>query len=298
MSLQTFLISFCNNKEQISRHGLQLAVLEIDSTNKTVKQTHRTIELPEGLEGNGVTGMCYHNQKLVLMLQRNPSTLLFLNQQLQVEQVVPMEGLKGVHTILSWHDELVVSVTRQDRIVRLDGAFKQHEVWSTGSMHDTIHLNSLCVHQNRLYATAFGQKKDQLWSSADQGYVFDVATSEPMIKPIWHPHSLVSYDGQLCCCHSTFQQVISAQGVVADQLPGYTRGLYLDDELLICGLSIGRLVSHSTGIKISNQTGVGKRAGSCGVYVRFADQTEALIDLSHLGSEVFEVMLLQPAWVD
>ena len=293
MSTRSFLVSFCNNKQQVSEQGLQLARLDINTADQTVHQSALTIELPDSLTGNGVTGMCHHGAHRVLLLQRNPSTLVFLNQHLQVDQVVPMEGLKGVHTILSWQGELYVSVTNQDRIVKLDQSFNQHEVWSTGSQQDSIHLNSICVHDGSLYASAFGPKKDQLWSSADQGYVFRVATSEPVLKPIWHPHSVFSHAGKLHCCHSSFQQVVSADAVLEENLPGYTRGLYIDDELLICGTSTGRLVSHSTGLKISNRSGAGQTGGTCGVFIRFNNHGSSFTDLSHLGSEVFEVMPLQ-----
>lgn len=294
MSTRSFLVSFCNNKQRVSEQGLQLARLDINSTDQTVSLSTLTIELPDSLTGNGVTGMCHHGEHRVLLLQRNPSTLVFLNQHMQVDQVVPLAGLKGVHTILSWQGELYVSVTNQDRIVKLDQSFNQHEIWSTGTQQDSIHLNSICVHEGALYASAFGPKRDQLWSSADQGCVFHVATSEPVLQPIWHPHSVFSHGGKLCCCHSSFQQVIAADEVLEKDLPGYTRGLFIDDELLICGTSTGRLVSHSTGLKISNRSGAGKTGGTCGVFIRFGNRGGVFTDLSHLGSEVFEVMPLQP----
>jgi len=286
-----YLISFCNNKANIASNRNLIAKLEIDLETQEVKLSDIQLNIPESLKGNGVTGMCFHRQYLVFLLQRMPSTLLFFDKNLNYSHHSELIGLKGVHSILSHKGFIYLSVTNQDRIVKVDDSNQQFEVWSKQTLKDTIHLNSICIHDNELYASAFGEKSNELWSSAQSGYIFRVSDEKKMIENIWHPHSSFSYANQLYCCNSSNQQVINQQGVYQANLPGYTRGLHTDDELLICGTSQGRLVSHSTGVRISNKSDQGSLGGICSINVCFkSNQATKNINLSDRATEVFEIL--------
>ena len=291
MSKYSFTVSFCNNNKKINNHDNYLTQVALDSVAETISCQDLPLYLPEGIRGNGITGMCKHLGQTVLLLQRMPSTLVFLNQDFKVDRVLSLDGLKGIHTILSWHDHIYLSVTNQDRIMRLNVDDKLEEVWTNDTMADRIHLNSLCIHNDQLHASAFGAKKADLWSSADEGYVFNVETGEHVLNSVWHPHSSFSYQGDMFCCDSSHQRVISNLGVLIDGLPGYTRGLYMDDTVVVCGSSLGRVVSHSTGVRISNKSDLGKLAGWCGVSVLFKEtQNTCTIDLNDKATEVFEIL--------
>ena len=291
MSKYAFTTSFCNNNKKINNHDNYLAQIEVDTDKETIDCFDKPLILPDGMHGNGITGMCKHLGQTVLLLQRMPSTLVFLNQDFKVERVLPLDGLKGVHTILSWRDHIYLSVTNQDRIMRISVDDKLEEVWSNGTMADKLHLNSLCIHDDQLHASAFGAKKADLWSSADEGYVFNVETGEHVLQSIWHPHSSLSYQGELYCCDSSNQRVISEQGVLIDGLLGYTRGLFINQDVVVCGSSLGRVVSHSTGVRISNKSDQGQLAGSCGISVFFKKtQNICSIDLNDKATEVFEIL--------
>jgi hypothetical protein len=288
-----YIISFCNNNQRISDGSGYLALLEVDLENQQVSVSGAPLVLPAGLRGNGITGMCHHEGELVILLQRMPSTLVFTDLGFNYLKHHELEGLKGVHTIISWQRSIYLSVTNQDRIVKLDPALKQQDVWSNQTLQDDIHLNSLCVHDGQLHASAFGHKAGQLWSSARQGYVFNVATGEQVINNIWHPHSSFSHAGKVYCCDSSNQQIISAGHTLLKDLPGYSRGLFINDEIIICGSSLGRLVSHSTGVRISNKSDQGTLGGQCGLTVHFRNsKQQRFVDLSDMATEVFEVLPL------
>ena len=286
-----YLISFCNNKKNIHAQTNLIAQLEVDLNAQKASLIDLPLIMPSDLKGNGVTGMCFHKGQLVLLLQRMPSTLVFFDDDFKFSHYFELTGLKGVHSILSRGGFIYLSVTNQDRIVKVNDENQQFDVWSNETLEDTIHLNSICIHNNELYASAFGKKANELWSSAQSGYVFRVLDGKKVIDNIWHPHSSFSYDNQIFCCNSSKQQIISEEGVYQADYPGYTRGLYIDDDLLICGASLGRLVSHSTGLRISNKSDQGVLAGECGITVNFKNsQVTQFLSLSQCATEIFDVL--------
>ena len=290
-----FLISFCNNKTNIDKQNNGfIGLLSVDMKSQSLSFQNITLQLPNDLIGNGVTGMCYHQGRLVLLLQRMPSTLLFLNDSFELVDYWPLADIKGVHSILSKGDSIYLSVTNQDKIVKVNNDKSIQVMWSKGTQSDSIHLNSICLHNNKIYATAFGAKKNKLWMSARSGTAFCIDTDETVIDGIWHPHSLFSYQNQLYCCDSSNQRVIGREQSLLSDLPGYSRGLYINDELIICGNSLGRQVSHSTGIKISNKSDKGILAGVCGISAYFKHSGEfQFLDLTNSATEIFEVLPLE-----
>ncbi len=294
MRKSTFLVSFCNNgKNTAEDNGHYVIKVHIDTQDQVVAVEPVDLNLPAGFGGNGITGMCHAGDHVVLLLQRTPSVLLYLHQDLSYSHHFELTGLKGIHSILNWNQAIYLSVTNQDRIVKFDHDQVQHEVWTNHTMEDQMHLNSISLHQGRLMASAFGPKSNQLWSSATAGYVFDVASGDKVIEDIWHPHSSFSYAGKVYCCDSSNQRIISESGVYKEGLPGYSRGLYVDDGLILCGNSQGRLVSHSTGVKISNKSDQGLLGGLCGLNVCFKqNNSDQFIDFSEMATEIFDILPL------
>ena len=292
--MKNFLISFCNNKKKIISNLNLIAELKVNLESEQATIREMALDLPGGLAGNGITGVCFHKNMTVLLLQRMPSTLVFLNSDLTFNKSVELKGLVGVHSILSHENEIYLSVTNQDRIVKITDNGEQKEVWTKGTLNDSIHLNSLCIHKGELCASAFGRKSNQLWSSAQSGYVFNVKTNEKILENVWHPHSTFDFQEQIYCCDSSNQRIINENGIVQSDLPGYTRGLYIDEDVIVCGNSQGRQVSHSTGVKITNQSGQGVKAGTCCLTVLFKKNQKTIhLDLTTMATEVFDIRPLQ-----
>jgi len=292
MNNKSFLVSFCNNKNNDGSRGL-LGKLDYDTHNNTLSYSSIELSLPKGMIAKGITGMCWHNGGIVALLQSTVPQLLFLSPELELLDTWALNGLKGVHSILSRNEEIYFAITGQDNIQKTADGINFDVVWETDSNIDTIHLNSICFHQNELYFTAFGHK-DGLWSSAKSGVVQAAATNQKLRNDIWHPHSVFSYQDDLVFCNSSNQRVESINGLLFDQLPGYSRGLYISDELMVCGTSKGRLISHSTGVRISNISDQGVLAGNCGIWVydRIND-TCNFINLDEHATEVFDIIKLK-----
>lgn len=287
----SYLVSFCNNRSNDGVRGL-LGLVSYGADQQELLYRPIELKIPESLTPKGITGMCWHQGYLVVALQSKTPALLFLNSAFDVVDHWLLDGYKGIHSILSHQGEIYLSVTGLDMIIKSSDGHGFDVVWETGTHRDTIHLNSICIHQDRLHMTAFGHKADEsLWSSAKNGRVFDVSATTLVAEGIWHPHSLFSHGEQLYYCHSSLQSIDSTTARVADDLPGYSRGLFVADDYLVCGVSKGRLISHTTGEKISNISDRGTLAGVCGVWLkdRQTDQT-CFINLDHVATEVFELM--------
>ena len=289
MNINSFLVSFCNNKLNDGRQGL-IGRVNYNSDNQALTYTPIDLLLPKELKPKGVTGLCQHNGQYVALLQNKVPHLLFFNSAFELINKWPLEHMKGVHSILSKNNEIYFAVTGHDNIQKTADGVNFDVVWETGKKQDTLHLNSICNHQGKIYFTAFGEKSDQsLWSSAKSGVACAVDTDKPLKQNIWHPHSLFSHHGELYFCHSSLQKIESCKNVIAQDLPGYSRGLYVSDELVVCGTSKGRLTSHSTGVQISNISDKGIMAGDCGVWLYDnKHKTSHYLNLNHIATEVFD----------
>ncbi|WP_395373945.1 DUF4915 domain-containing protein [Marinicella sp. W31] len=292
-----YLISFCNNKTNINpTEGTgYLGMLTVSDDEMHYAPVQ--LNLPHGLQGNGITGLCAYTDGYLAILQRPTSTLLFLNTDFSVREVFPLEGLSGVHSVCHDGQSIYCAVTSQDRIVRLDENRLQSDAWSSGAGQDTVHLNSICLHQKHLLATCFGLKASSLWRSATEGIAFDATNGENIMQDLWHPHSIVVFADDILCCDSSRQRVVSQkQGVVVSDVPGYARGLFINQEMLLCGTSKGRLVSHSTGVVIGNKSDQGDIGGSCGVSLfthRAATyQSTEYIALDDYAEEIYDIIPL------
>lgn len=283
------LISFCNNKVNDGITGL-LGMLSI---RKNRQAQYENIDLI-GLnlkDVRGVTGLCSTTDGFAVHIQSKTPLIAELNYKFEVVRMIQLNGLKGIHTLRYQQNCYYMAVTGLDKICKTNGNVIE-DVWSKNTGKDTIHLNSICFKDDDLFFTAFGGKSNnRLWSSATNGFVQSINCDHKKVCNIWHPHSLTWYDNDLYYCHSSAQSVESTGGEVYSDLPGYTRGLYISKDWLVCGTSIGRLISHSTGVKVSNLSGVGKTGGVCGIYYKNRNSGKSFFyDLSKVATEVFDII--------
>ena len=297
-TMKTYLVSFCNNKDRLG-HATGtgfIGQLHLDS-NGQLSYSPIELDLPDCGVGKGITGLCRYDEGYVAILQTVPSTVLYLDKEFSVTHFVSLTDMKGVHSVCYDGEKIYVVVTSQDRVVAVDKNGQFSDVWSNNTLKDTIHMNSICLHNNELLVSCFGPKASMLWSSATEGKVFNTATDATVIKDLWHPHSAMSVDGEIICCDSSRQRVYSQQrGEIVSDLPGYSRGLCIQDDILLCGTSKGRLVSHSTGVVIGNKSDKGTMGGACGVsaYRKDAQGKYQLTDQLNLDTQAEEIYDIIP----
>src|SRR5262249_43484682 len=110
---------------------------------------------------------------------------------------------------------------------------------------DLNHVNSVAWVNGHLWCSCFGPMKGERWSTATDGYIFDVTANQVIKRGIYHPHSLCQYRNATYYCesvHSTFCQLYGYEHT----FNGYTRGIaFSSPSQAIIATSLGRKISRS-----------------------------------------------------
>ena len=244
------LVSICN-KNVSARFRLPGTFLfEVDTDRAGIRPV--PLHHPDSRAATGVNGLA-HYRGGILVVPQNAQQLVQLDAQLAVSNVWDTPEVTGGHSIAIDGSKAYVVCARTDSIAEFEPEAGARTYWraNTGGA-DTLHMNSAAWVDDRLYVSAFGPKADRggLWSSAADGYILDVAAERPIAGPIYHPHSIVSHEGELHWCESARSAVCNQSGQRLDVGRGYVRGLTMDAGLVIVGISRGRNMSVSTGRRV------------------------------------------------
>jgi len=222
----------------------------------------------------GFSGLCPYREGFLAALQTEPTTLLQLSREYQVENVWTLTRVKDARSLAVFEDKIYLVSTGNDAIVEFAPDSEERIFWRANHEgKDSIHLNSLAWHEGNLYATAFGKKKGDSWSSADAGFLQNLTTGTCLCEALMHPHSLLVADDGFYFCRSRHMSVGKPDGQDLEIGVGYTRGLCVSGEYIWVGVSRGRASSKSLGKVVENPQDSGLLTGLCGVvmYRRNAD---------------------------
>lgn len=286
------LVSLCNRTLHPHCPSLDVFLIEVQIPSGHIRPIELSAEAREGCDG--IVGLTTFLGGYIALL--HPNKLMYLSTNLEVQWVRKLEILSDAHSV-SYHEGCVYAVsTGTDQIIRVaqDGAAEVF--WqASDAATDTVHLNSLLWHNNQCLVSAFGSKKETLWRSADEGYVFNISTGEYLLKNIYHPHSLTVINDELWVCESSRLAVINCLDTRIETPWGYLRGLCEKDGFLYVGSTFGRNKSKSTGQIIDNQADGGIRSGNCGIGI--IDLRGGLpkivdfIDLSAYAEEIYDIIM-------
>ncbi len=225
----------------------------------------------------------------VAALRLKDLSLIYIQELLDV---------KDGHSILISGDYFYVVSTGTDEVLRYvsteNGMENPEVVWrASNSKIDTHHVNSIIEVGEEIFISAFGEKTGTLWSSATNGYIYNITRDVRVKDRIYHPHSLAKKNGVLHYCDSSRKSFCSIEQPLFE-LDGYTRGIdWLSDELVCAASSIGRKISKSTGL-IANPADPGAVAGKSRLSVKNINNQKTIleIDLSRFGPEIYDVLRL------
>lgn len=205
------------------------------------------------------------------------------------------------HSLVRFGDRLCIASTGTDEIVSygLEGprAVDPQVVWTpTGAASDMHHVNSLFVHEDELYCSAFGPRESELysWATAAEGYVRNVTRGETLIRGLRQPHSVVWETGRLYFCNSPLGTINRDDGVLA-YLHGYSRGLaFGPGATLYAGTSLGRRPARDENRVdvFDNLHDTGGIHGRCAVVELAPDGLRTEIGLGHRGDEIYDLRIL------
>jgi hypothetical protein len=294
------LVSFCN----VAPGALPLVVLN------SISGKVRAVALPDALtEFHGITGLAACGPYLYAGVQghrdagaASPASILVLDRDdLSFCELHTCRLPQSVHSILATDDAVWAVSTGTDEVIRipLDHGLPQDDeavVWrqqADGSRADMHHLNAIAFLNGELLVSGFGRKTGPLWSSANDGFVVNTATSAVLIAGIDHPHSLLPTPDGLAYCESRTRSIHVNGRELIRGLPGYARGLCLHNGSLFVGTGVGRRVSVSTGL-VNNRDDPGELDGQCAVVRVRADDgaRERVFDLGAFGTEIYDLLPL------
>ena len=293
------LVSFCNIPEHTTS---PLAVLQLDQRKgELLSYAPVALGYPELV--TTATGLTFADGKIfVLFTSRGNKTYVAALNEHDLSSLFYYElaEIKDGHSILAIKDCLYVVSTGTDEVVRYDIQEKTLEnpqvFWrASDTKQDTHHINSIVEYHGDLLISGFGKKTGQLWSTATNGYIFNITSNSFMADGIHHPHSLSIRNGKIYYSDShrnAFCMVGNSETIF--DLQGYTRGIsWLSDDLVCLATSMGRRVSKSTGL-IGNAADPGELVGECGLLLGNISKKKIVgkIDLSWFGPEIYDIVVL------
>ena len=292
-----FLASLCNKRAAVAKApGVWL--VECDTENMSATPVSlQDLDFPHVV---GMLGIACDRDGIVGMLQGESMALVWLTASYQLRELRSLQRVQLGHSIAVDGDSVYMASTGTDAIVEFDPLHGESIYWSDNQLGaDTIHLNSVLWHQGALYYSAFGRKKGELWSTADEGYLRQLGSSQTVLMPIFHPHSITAYDEYLYCCESSRMAVRRSDGDCLGVDGGYVRGLLVREHILCVGISRGRKSSKSTGRVVDNPADPGELTESCGVLVYHTtdgglskSNPAGWIDLGDYSDEIYDLLAI------
>ena len=283
-------VSFCN----IGRPSGELFAV-IDPASGDI----RSLDLEGNLADSGL-GLAQDEYLLYAACARELESCLAVFEKpfFKLRRFVSLPGVIDVHSICLAGQNVVVVSTGTDEVVAVDLSSetpKSEVLWRPSlSRTDTHHLNAVAYASEHLLCSGFGRKAGERWSSARDGYVYDLTLGRVVASGIVHPHSIVEYEKTLYFCESSLS-VLRTIGSPIASLDGYVRGLaFPGDGTCFVGSSVGRydpLIPQ----QVSNPADPGQLIGRCGIYrIRIEqgapEEDRSAMDLSNFGNEIYDLL--------
>lgn len=260
-------VSFCNQKEAPTDKNL--VVIDFISGQESWISFGEII--------NGITGLSQNKDYIFLLYQGSENGIAILDKKtLKIILKSKLENVADPHSLVIDDDgNIYVVSTGNDRVSNYffnkDNRSIEYvkTLWRPNGSEgktDTHHVNSIFLHKDHLYVSAFGPKKSERWYSADDGYVYDITENKKIISNIYHPHSVFVDGKDVYYCESSSRSVKKNYRKIISLDAGYTRGLAIYEDYILLGTSSGRKNSKSTGV-VNNPADPGSLEASCKLLV-------------------------------
>jgi hypothetical protein len=279
------LVTFCNTGSTPERHCALVCL-----------STGEAEAVPLG--GTGATGIARLPDGEFVVALPEQGSLVRVSQDLIPIDRIEDGRLVDAHSLVAGDGAVLAVSTGRDCVLSFGVGERQlgspavHPATDTDA--DTLHVNSVCMHEGRMLVSMFGLGWRDQPDDARTGSIVELGSRRTVSAGIRHPHSVTSYGGQLYLCSSpagTVDEVLAdGRRVVRARYPGYLRGLHLDAGGALVGVSRMRRRSRGSGAPIRSEAIGADRSG----ILRFGPGWEPMgfIDLTWFGSEIFDVTAL------
>jgi GT2 family glycosyltransferase/glycosyltransferase involved in cell wall biosynthesis len=164
----------------------------------------------------------------------------------KVARVALADDELDLHDLRAFDHGWLAVATHRNAVLSLDGSWRETGRWEFPGEPDSMHINSCCVADGRILASAFGEfqtHRGYKGATRGAGLVLDLETRQTVLDGLSQPHSLLWHGGQLHLCDSERNEVVFYAGERDErrvELPGYTRGLHIGERHAYVGLSRSR----------------------------------------------------------
>jgi hypothetical protein len=242
------LVSFCNQLNKFSN----LCLVNLSNFEK--------IWIPVFIPNNGITGLCQNENYIFVAYQYIPNDgiIVFRKKNFEIISTIEFETI-DIHSIFFDKGIIYANKTNSDSIVKFvwDETKKQlygpDVFWKNRDAlkikDDSLHINSIIKYQENMYISSFGTKVNGSFEKSKFGFIKNITTGKIIYSKLDHPHSLGVFNDEIVFCESMTRRVYKNKKIIFENNKGYLRGLDINKNILIVGVSKGRKISKSTGNK-------------------------------------------------
>lgn len=165
-----------------------------------------------------------------------------------VERYLRIDELADPHGV-AWDGSNYVAVsTMTNAVLWIAPSGDVVQAWRAPGEGDCWHLNSLLVHDGRVFVSAFGRygrHREWVGRTKDaKGFVLDLVTGAQVLNGLTTPHDPRLLEGAWVVCNSGTAELLelSLDGGVqrTARLAGWTRGIAVSDDFFFVGESANR----------------------------------------------------------
>jgi Domain of unknown function (DUF4915) len=288
------LVSFCN----VKRRGAPRLALFNPSSNRLMH-----VSLPGTLQHiRGITGLTADERYIYAATQgaefdgkKGAFLLIFARKSFAFVSSFRFRHAVDVHSMCLRRGRLLVVSTGTDEVIELkiNGGTVESELvyWRARpgeKRSDNHHLNGICSTPGGVLLCGFGVRSDDLWSSATNGFIFNLDEKKMLASGLEHPHSVVRFRSSIVFCESRKRTVRLWRAAIDQILPGYTRGLCHAGFFLFAATSTGRSQSGSKGPAIEDRSVLGAQHGGCTIN-QLDPRTLAVLKSFNLNTKAKEI---------
>jgi uncharacterized protein (TIGR03032 family) len=208
------------------------------------------------IDNVSTTGLYVSDNELTRMLwapsQAASGTSILQYNSEGLARMVSIDGFTDPHDVL-WDGHHYVAVSsHQNAVVWVDPQGTVVKRFQPAQEPDAWHLNSLLLHNDVLYGTAFGRfEQSRGWDGHQRdgsGMLFRMDTGEDVLTGLCCPHTPRFESGQWIVCNSATSEigVYTESGEIVRTVPlqDWARGVAITDRYVLVGQSVNRQLTR------------------------------------------------------
>lgn len=283
------LISFCNQPANSNKN-----LLLFDSESGKKEYLLNTKDSFTGLSQDG---------EYIYALSQNKKTGLVVIDKITKNVILQkkLDEISDPHSLIVIDGFIYIVSTGTDQVIKYKFDKDKKKIafekifWTapeSDGRNDTHHVNSICNRDGSILVSAFGLRKEGGDSStAKSGYVFNISENKKVLPDIYHPHSLYLLSKDIYYCGSARRNIYKNNGLIINTDEGYVRGLMVNEDNIVLGISNRRKVSRRTGLLYTDNN-IENIKESCKLQIYERPQNKLIkeIDFYPFHQEIYDIM--------